>query len=399
MNFKVILSLGLLSLIHGSTLNEINQDALNKYKLHQEDQKLNETEYKKIIESNMYYYESIFQKSLLYYTKKIGVVWGKDDIKLSSKTVFTQYDKNLNSRQSIDFENGKVILEILSNKSIDDTQLFQKKFNKLTSQNIEESFFKDPVNKVAINLLKGKKIVDETKIYNKDLLVNKKLLQKTKIKKEDIKHKTVNTKDGKKEISYVVIKMVPKYLQIKAKAFKDTVYKDSKRFDIQDSLVFGIMQTESYFNPLARSHIPAFGLMQIVPSSAGKDAYLALYGKRKILSPIYLYNSENNIEIGTKYIQIIQDNYLKGITDPKKLFYCTAAAYNAGIGSLYKSITGEKKITNFSKIKKEAIKKINKMSVDELYTHLTTSKRLTIEAQSYVTKVEKNSKNYLAWDR
>ncbi|MEA2019916.1 MAG: murein transglycosylase domain-containing protein [Campylobacterota bacterium] len=379
-----------------STINEAMQQ---NHQMHLVNQKLTELEYKKRVEANFQYYQDVFKESEKYYKKILSQKWGKDETRLSSKNSFTQYNDDLSSRETIDYKKGEVVLEILDDSFFNDTKEFQKKFNHLTATTIDESFFNDPVNRIAMNFLKEKDFLKNQKRQDKSKLLNSSLFDNKIIKKEDIKHKVVDTKQGKKKISYVVIKMVPENLQIRAKRFKDSVHENAERFNVQDSLVFGIMQTESYFNPLARSHIPAFGLMQIVPSSAGKDSYLALYGKKRILSPNYLYNTKNNIEIGTKYIQIIQDNYLKGITDPKKLFYCTATAYNAGIGSLCKSITGEKKITNFSKIQKEAIEKINKMSVDELYKHLTTSSRLTHEAQNYVVKVEKNSKNYLAWDR
>ena len=397
----LLLSILGVSLFSGDVaIEDIIQSMEQNQQEHKANQLLTQAELNKAIETNYKFYEDVFKQSMNYYQTFIGQKWGKDDIKLSSKTTFTQYDNDLNSRETIDFENGEVVLEVLDDDLLSNVKEFQKRFNKLTNQTVEESFINDPVNKVAMDLINEKNILKDKLPKNKNIILDKNLLQTTKIKKEDIKHKIVDTKEGKKKISYVVIKMVPKHLQIKAKRFKDTVHKNSKRFNIQDSLVFGIMQTESYFNPLARSHIPAFGLMQIVPSSAGKDAYYSLYKKRKILSPKYLYNTKNNIEIGTKYIQIIQENYLKGITDPKKLFYCTATSYNAGIGSLCRSITGKRITkTNFSKIRNEAIEKINQMSTKALYKHLTTSKKLTIEAQNYVVKVEKNSKDYLSWDR
>ena len=65
---------------------------------------------------------------------------------------------------------------------------------------------------------------------------------------------------------------------------------------------------------MARSHIPAYGLMQIVPKTAGIDAYQYLYNKKRLLSSSYLYNSENNIEIGSAYLHILYYKYLKSYT-------------------------------------------------------------------------------------
>jgi len=386
----------LISAIASSLFADVDIDVLNKamaqnYKAQVINQKLTQLEYEQMVEANFKYYQSVFQESQKYMQQFIGAKWGEDNAKLSSKTTFTQYEDDFHSRQSVDFKNGEITIEFLDDKFFDNIKAFEKKFNDLKSQTIEKSFLKDPVNQVAIKLLKDKNILKNTTLKDDEKLLDKDILKPIKLTKEDIKHKIVKTKQGDKKVSYIVIKMVSNQLQIKAKKYLPTVSNHTKRFDIKKSIVFGIIQTESDFNPMARSYVPAFGLMQIVPSTAGLDAYNALYHKKRILSPTYLYNANNNIEIGTKYIQIIQQQYLKGIKDKEKLFLCTTTAYNAGIGSLYRSLTSKTK-------KQPAIRKINQMSVKELYKHLSTSNKLTLEAREYIVKVKKNSANFLAWD-
>ncbi len=200
-------------------------------------------------------------------------------------------------------------------------------------------------------------------------------------------------KDGKKKkIVSVEIAMVPDHLEKRAKRYKQDVFKRAEKYRVAPSYIFGTMQTESYFNPLAVSHIPAYGLMQIVPTTAGVDAYEALYGKKRVVPPPYLYDPANNIKMGTKYIQIIRERYLRGVKDEQSLTYLTATAYNAGIGSLYRSFTGSKRG------RKEAIAKINTMTSDEVYKHLRTSPKLTKEAKNYVKKMKTHSANFKKWD-
>ncbi len=66
-------------------------------------------------------------------------------------------------------------------------------------------------------------------------------------------------------------------------------------------LALAIIHIKSSFNPMAVSYIPAYGLMQIVPQTAGRDVTKNLFGKPMILTPSYLFNKKNNINIGTGY--------------------------------------------------------------------------------------------------
>ncbi len=51
-------------------------------------------------------------------------------------------------------------------------------------------------------------------------------------------------------------------------------------FKLDPALVMSVIYNESRFNPLAKSYVPAYGLMQIVPKSAGVDAIQFLEGKK-----------------------------------------------------------------------------------------------------------------------
>ena len=164
----------------------------------------------------------------------------------------------------------------------------------------------------------------------------------------------------------------------------------ANRYDIKPSYILAIIQTESAFNPNAISHIPAFGLMQIVPNTAGKDIKAYLTGKKSKPSKDELINPSNNILMGTTYIKIIQSRYLKGIKNKENLYLCTSTAYNAGIGNLYKSFTGS------LGGKLQTIKKINNANVNEIYKHLHCSSKLTNEAKQYVKKVRKHE---MKWDK
>jgi membrane-bound lytic murein transglycosylase C len=130
---------------------------------------------------------------------------------------------------------------------------------------------------------------------------------------------------------------------------------------------------------MAKSYIPAYGLMQIVPKSAGMDATKFLYGKPKLLLPSYLYKADKNIEIGTVYLRILYYNYLKGIENPSSRLYCAIAAYNTGAGNVAKAFAGN---TNIS----EAVNIINRMTPEDVYRHLRRNLPYT-ETKKYIKKV------------
>lgn len=123
-------------------------------------------------------------------------------------------------------------------------------------------------------------------------------------------------------------------LRKKAKQFRPHILDAAKSMDVPADLVYAVIHTESHFNPLARSHIPAYGLMQIVPRTAGRDATRVIYDKSRLLSPAYLFDPEKNIKVGAAYLRLLYFHYLKDIKDPKSRLYCAIAAYNTGVGNV-----------------------------------------------------------------
>jgi len=183
---------------------------------------------------------------------------------------------------------------------------------------------------------------------------------------------------GKKVYS-VKVKMPENYHFKKAELYLADIGDNAKRFKISPSLVLAIMKNESAFNPMARSHVPAFGLMQIVPSSAGVDAYDFIYKKKLVLGSSYLYNSKNNIELGTVYLHILDKRYLRKITNDESRLYCTIAAYNTGAGNVARVFTGNKNISKAAKV-------INKLTPKQVYNKLINDLPYE-ETKKYLQKV------------
>lgn len=172
----------------------------------------------------------------------------------------------------------------------------------------------------------------------------------------------------------------------KAVRYKPKVDAYATKQDIGGALVLAVIHTESDFNPMARSNAPAYGLMQIVPQSAGQDATAYLFGKPYILSPSYLYNDDNNINIGTAYLHILYHDYLKDIKDPESRLYCAIAAYNTGAGNMARAFSGD---TDLDK----AVGIVNRKTPTQVYD--TLIKNLPYdETKEYLKRVSGRMKQY-----
>lgn len=101
------------------------------------------------------------------------------------------------------------------------------------------------------------------------------------------------------------------------RALSTVIYHQSKKYDIDESLVKAVIYTESYFNPNATSHKGASGLMQLMPATAEK------YGVSD------LYNPRQNIIAGIKHLRYLMTLF------PNNLKH-VLAAYNAGENAVNK---------------------------------------------------------------
>ena len=189
--------------------------------------------------------------------------------------------------------------------------------------------------------------------------------------------RTLYTASGTRRVLYTQMRMVPDHLARSARRYTPTVERYASQFGVSKSLVLAVIQTESNFNPFAVSSAPAYGLMQLVPASGGRDAYRYAQGRDRIPSREYLFNPENNIELGTAYLSLLDREYLGKIRNPVSREYCIIAAYNGGAGNVLKV---------FSRDRKQAVHRINTLSPDKVYTALRTQHPRD-ETRRYLEKV------------
>ena len=203
--------------------------------------------------------------------------------------------------------------------------------------------------------------------------------QSAKNEKDSLKHKKITT---------FVMPLANKKDLIKAKPFITQVRRQTDRWELSPSLALAIIHTESYFNPKAQSSVPAFGLMQIVPRTAGVDVNRMLNKKDAPMSQKDLFLPDYNITAGVAYIHILNSRYLRKITNPQSRLYCIIAAYNTGSGNVAKTFNKDKS----RNINRAAII-INKLSPEEVYTKLINHLPYK-ETRDYLERVVKRKDIY-----
>lgn len=184
----------------------------------------------------------------------------------------------------------------------------------------------------------------------------------------------------KKVVTYKV-KLPENSLKSRASKYTPLAEKESKNWEIDAALIMAIMHSESAFRPDAKSHVPAFGLMQVVPTSAGHDVNKQVRNIDAPMKASDLYQPVINVETGTAYLDILNSKYLRKIENDQSRLYCMIAAYNTGAGNVARAFNKDRS-TSIGK----ASKVINKMTPEEVYNQLV-AKLPYDETKNYLKKV------------
>lgn len=186
--------------------------------------------------------------------------------------------------------------------------------------------------------------------------------------------------------SYLFIKIPLAKAGLKGKAKNYQVWVDdyAQEFDISPALVYAVMETESAFNPKAVSRSNAIGLMQVKANAAGADVYKHVDGRQDAPTKYDLFNSENNIRMGTAYLGLLHHNYLAEIEDSKVKKMLAISSYNGGMSTVLKL---------FGKTTEEALAKVNRLKPNQVYRKLRYE-HASDETRRYLDKVLKAENKY-----
>ena len=306
----------------------------------------------------------------------VGGEWGDREIKEPTPKEYVKYTQNYLSRASVDFDRGEITVETLDP---DDPLKSLKSAIVTTLLTPEDPRAVDLYSARTVELgqmpfLYGEVIDHQGQeirwpwragIFADHLIEN------------ELRTRRIEAGDGTRNVHSVMIRMVKDHHEVRALKYRSLVERFAKDFSVSKNLIYAIIKTESDFNPYAVSHAPAFGLMQVVPTTAGQDVHRFLTNRDGIPSKEILLSPEDNIRYGTAYLHLLQDRYLKGIHDPVSREYCVIAAYNAGAGTVLRT---------FDPDRNQAPDRINNLSPVEVLAALRADLP-SHEGRRYLAKV------------
>lgn len=317
---------------------------------------------------------------------KVGKTWGKKEIRVPAQKRYIKYTQNYKSRAIVDFDRGEVTVETLDERDAN-----------ASLKNAVVTTLLTPNDPRAVDLFSDSAVIltSDKEPYLLGLVVdqeNRPIAGPEEAERfaDYLLHshretRAIDAEGGRKNAVYVRFAMVRNFEHKQAEKYGDLVSKYAGQYKISPSLVYAIIKTESNFNPFAISSAPAYGLMQLVPASGGREAYRRAKGQDTVPTKQYLLDAQNNIELGTAYLSVLTYDQLERVGDPIAREYCVISAYNTGPGNVWKT---------FSRDQVEAVNTINSMQAAHVYEKLRVSLPYE-ETRHYLVKVTQSRREFV----
>lgn len=323
-----------------------------------------------------------FKNAVASFRRAVGGTWGERDAREPQPKQYVKYTDNYLSRASVDFENGRIIVETLD-QDAPVTRLREAIVTTLLTPydpRAVDMYSSGPVKLGGKPFLQGE-VKDErgrditteqqAEAFARHLLAAGPLERPAQV--------------AGKRVSYVVIPMVTDHLYVRAAKFRPLVEEASRRFGVERTLIYAVIRVESDFNPYAINAVPAVGLMQVVPQSAGAEVYRTLNGHAGEPTKAFLFDPASNIAYGTAYLSLLGERHLSGVADPISREYCVIASYNGGSGALLKT---------FNANRAKALAAINAQPPTAVYDTITR-RHAAAETREYLQKVLAAKKQFV----
>lgn len=309
----------------------------------------------------------------------VGKEWGESETKLPGQKKYVKYSNDYQARAIVDFGTGEVIVETIAQQQTD-AKLKQAIITTLLTpaDPSQNDIFSDKSPKLGAEPFLFRQVVDQD---NKAIRYQ---WRANRFAEYLLAHNKTKRRANQKVINQVRFPLVKDHTRFRQLQFSEYVLDSAKRYNIQPELIYAIIETESSFNPYAVSHANAYGLMQVVPATAGRDVYDKVKNRAGQPTKSVLFDPKQNIDIGTAYLSILKRNYLAKVLHAQNKEYAVISAYNGGAGNVLKT---------FNSDRNQAIVNINKLAPASVYWALT-NKHPKAESRNYLKKVKANKTKY-----
>ncbi|MBD5769894.1 murein transglycosylase domain-containing protein [Marinomonas colpomeniae] len=311
--------------------------------------------------------------------QNVNKKWGDNNSTLPDKKRYVKYTNNYQARTVVDFDNGSVLVETLATN---DPLSALKDAITTTLLTTADPTKTDIFSSTAPNT-EGVPFL-YPQVIDQDGKVVQYAWRAGRFAEYLVSNKLQKSQENGKIIYSVNFNLVEQHEHLRQEKYSDYVIAAANRYNLEPALIYGIIETESAFNPYAVSPANAYGLMQVVPSTAGKDVYNLIKKRSDEPTKATLFQPESNIDIGSAYLYILQTRYLVKVTNKVSQEYSMISAYNGGTGNVLKTFDADRTV---------AMEKLNQNSSSSVYQKLRYDHPRS-ESQYYLEKVTKAKKNY-----
>jgi membrane-bound lytic murein transglycosylase C len=320
---------------------------------------------------------------------KASASWGAKEVKLPSRTRYVKYTQNYRSRAVVDFDSGEITVETVDQQE-----------PRTSLKNAIVTTLLTPDDPRAVDLYSDKSIAltSSGQPYLLGLVLDREgrpIDSPTQAERfaDDLLRahaatRSVKLRGGLTKALFVKFRMTPNFESSQARKYRPLVEKYAAQNNLSPSLVFAIIRAESNFNPFAVSSAPAYGMMQLVPSSGGRAAYRRVSGRDEMPTREFLFDAGNNIELGTAYLGLLFQDQLDVVANPVSREYCVISAYNTGPGNVLRAFAGDRTA---------AVNRINAMQPPAVYDRLRRYLPYQ-ETRRYLVKVVNFRRQFLSFE-
>ena len=327
-----------------------------------------------------------FAEALTLLRSNVQKRWGEKDTKVADRTMYVKYTQGYKSRVVTDFDHGTFTVETVDEQNAQAslkaalvsallTSNDPASVDLFTDKDVDIDSKRRPYlyGLVVDNHGKSIRTREQAEAFASFLVANQ--MQSRRIKSEQ----------GEKTTQFITLIMVKNFEAKGADRYRASVEKYAAQYNVSPSLVLAVIRTESNFNPFAVSGAPAYGLMQLVPTSGGRAALKRVQGVDETPTPEYLLDPEHNIELGSAYLGMLNTIDFQAVGDPQSRDYCVIAAYNTGARNVTRTFAGDKTT---------ALADINALQPSAVYDRLRTDLPFE-ETRRYVVTVTGYRKQFV----